>query len=120
MSVLAIVGAGKLANNLIFNYSKRDYEIAISKLEGCVKRLDEHLAKLRELRASMPNFWDDEDAKKTRQALDITINSIISNMKICKDLIQTYKNVVAGFDSSKNVVSNLIADALGILGGLGG
>lgn len=120
MSVLGISLAGQAANSLIFNYEKSQYEKAISKLENCVTRLDGHLSRLRELRASVPGFWDDEDAKKACQALDITISSIVENMEICKDLIQTYKNVVAEFDSSKNVVNNLIADALGILGGLGG
>lgn len=118
-----IVGAaaigGIAASNFIFNYTKNQYEVAISKLEELVNQLDGHLSNLRELRANVPGFWDDDDGKEACNALDKTINRIVLEMDHAKALIRVYKEAVAEFDTSKNTVGNLLKDALGILDGIG-
>ncbi len=120
LGVLAIGSAGAAISNFIFNYSKGEYEKAISRLEELVKSLDNHLTKLRELRANVPSFWDDDEAKTTCQALDMTIDRIVFDMDTCKSLISTYKTAMAEFDTSKNVTKELLKDAIGILSGLVG
>jgi len=120
LGVAAIGAVGVAANNFIFNYTKNEYEVAISKLEELVKQLDGRLSNLRELRATVPGFWDDEDGREACVALDKTISRIVLEMDHVKSLIQVYKEAVAEFDTSKDTVANLMKDAIAVLSGIGG
>lgn len=120
MSILGITAVGVAVNGFIYDYSKDQYEKAISRLENLVKQLDSHLTKLRELRTNVPNFWEDEDAKATCTALDMTIDRIVFDMDTCKDLISAYQTAMAEFDISKSKTTQLLTDALAILKGISG
>ncbi len=114
--VAAAVGAAGVG--FTFNYVKQDYQIAISNLERLVGELEGHLQTLKTLRDNVPNFWDDEEGKKTYEALVRTISAVQLKMDHAKGLLRVYKEAVDSFDISKSTVSGLLEDAVGVLGSL--
>lgn len=122
MSILGAVAVGAAlgtaASGYLFNYSKSEYETKISELEALISRLNEHLTTLRNLRSQVPQFWDDENAQETSRALDTTISKVEREMSTAESLARTFRTAVESLDSSKDVVKNLVSDAMGILSGV--
>lgn len=113
------VGLGIGATELMFNYTKRDYEVKVDKLETLIRELENHLSKLRELRSSVPSFWDDDEGRKTCQILDEMISKVVNKMDQAKSLTRIYKNAISEFDTSKSVMVETLESAFGLLSGLG-
>ena len=119
MSIIgaAIIGAGigKAASGAVFNYTKNLYETRISELERLIARLKEHLSQLEAYRDEMPQFWNDDNARKTGEALDATILSVKNAMATAESLNRTLKGVVDSLGGSNSVLQNAIQDALNLL-----
>lgn len=106
---------GLAGQGFLFNYTKDQYEVKVSELEGLLARLKEHLSRLQELRSQLPQFWEDDTAQKTGEALDKTIKQVIDAMNLSENLLSTYKTVIESLGGSKETLSELITDALGVL-----
>lgn len=106
---------GKLGTGFVFNYTKDVYENKISELETSIARLNEHLDTLRDLKSQIPQFWEDDNARETAQALDKTIRKVEQQMSTAESLMQTLRTAVNSLDSSKEELHKSIEDALGLL-----
>lgn len=119
MAILAAAAAGaiigKAASGYVFNYTKSLYETRIAELERLIGRLKEHLVQLESYRDEMPQFWNDENARKTALALDETILSVKRAMGTAEGLARALKGTVDSLGGSNSALQNSIEDALNFL-----
>ena len=123
MSIIGAIavgaGLGTAVSNYLFNYTKNEYEQKIGELDRLIAQLNTHLETLISLREEMPSFWEDEQAKETSAALDLTIQKVRDNMKTAQSLSNTFKKTVSSLDGSKSVLHGFIQDAVGALSTIG-
>lgn len=100
-------------------FSKSQYMAKISELEGYYAQLEQHLARMEELKSEMFNFWDDPNAQTAGQVLAIQIRSVRSAMDRTSDMLNFYKSAVEKLGGTDSAVKDLISDALNLLSGLG-
>lgn len=100
-------------------YTKAQYEAKIAELEGYYMQLEEHLARMEDLKSQMFNFWDDSNAQMVGQVLAVEIRSVRTAMDRTKDMLIFYKSAVEKLDGANLSASGLLQDALGILSSLG-
>lgn len=100
-------------------YTKAQYQAKIAELEGYYALLEQHLARMIELKDQMFTFWDDSNAQTTGQILVIRINSVRSAMDRTHEMLTFYRSAVEKMDGANLSVGTLLEEALGILGGLG-
>lgn len=101
---------------LNIKYTKAQYQAKISELEGYYSQLEQHLARMQELKSQMFNFWDDSNAQTTGQILAIQIRSVQNAMDRTTDTLTFYKSAIEKLDGANLSVSDLLGDALSILG----
>ena len=122
MSIIGAVAvgaaAGKLVSDFVFNYTKDVYEAKINELTNLVARLKNHLNELENLKSEIPSFWNDDNARKSLEAINLTIQRTKSNMDIAQRLLDNFKETVANMDNSQNTLGSVIEDAVGILTGI--
>ena len=112
------LGAGTVAGNFIFNYSKNEYIQKINELERFIARLKEHMEKLKELRGQVFEFWEDEDARNTCRVLDDTILEVETETMNAERLCTNYRTTVDSMSGAQGVLGQSIQDALAALTGL--
>lgn len=100
---------------LTINYTKAQYQAKITELEGYYNQLNQHLARMQELKAEMFNFWNDENAQKTGQLLAIEIRKVQSAMDRTSDTLTFYKSAVEKLDGSNLSAGDLLDAALSFL-----
>ena len=107
--------AGMAIRDYIFNYEKEKYQAKINEIEALKAKLSAHLSELMNLRDQIPQFWDDDNAYETAQALDVTIDRVKHHMNTADSVLRTLNETVAEFDRSNDGVKGLINDALALL-----
>lgn len=122
MSILGAVvvggGLGLAGQNFIFNYTKDVYEAKVNELTNLIARLQNHLSELENLKSEIPSFWDDDNARKSNQAITVTMERTKDAMDVAQRLLDNFKETINNLDNSQNTLGGFIEDALGILGGL--
>ena len=103
--------------SIIINYAKKDYLAKITELEGYHKQLTEHLAKMQELKSQIPNFWEDENAQKTGEILNIQIHSTERTMAQVEDNLTFYRSIIEKLGGVGSSANELLEKALGIIAG---
>ena len=103
----------------ILKYSKAQYQAKISELEGYYAQLEQHLARMEELKSQMFNFWDDPNAQTAGQVLAAEIRSVRSAMDRTSDMLNLYKSSVESMGGTDSAVKDLLSDALSVLGSMG-
>lgn len=104
----------------ILKYSKGQYQAKIAELESYYAQLETHLQKMEDLKSRMFSFWNDKNAQITGQILAIEIRSVRSAMDRTNDMLRFYRTAVEELGGTDGAVSDLLQEALGMLGGLGG
>lgn len=100
-------------------YTKSQYAAKITELEGQYSQLESHLSSLEGYKEQMYQFWDDENARKTGEALASMIRQVKNSMDRTKDMITFYKSTVEKLDGANIEVASSISDAIGILAKMG-
>lgn len=103
----------------IIKYTKAQYTAKITELEGQYSQLESHLSTLEGYKEQMYQFWDDENARTTGQALATMVRQVKNSMDRTKDMINFYKSTIEKLDGANINVSSSISDALGVLGKIG-
>lgn len=103
---------------IIINYAKKDYLAKITELEGYQKMLSEHLGKMQDYKSQIVNFWDDEDAQKTVQILNVMIHSTERTMTQVEDNLIFFRSIVEKFGGVGTSTNELLEKALGIIAGV--
>ena len=70
---------------VILKYTKAQYDAKITELQGYLNELKDHREKMVGLREQMYNFWDDPNARKAGEALNIQIRQG-KNLPACRCL----------------------------------
>jgi len=117
--ITAAATAGMAVHNYVFNHSKKQYVAKISEIEGLKSQLEAHHTKLIELREQIPYFWDDDNAKATAEALQLTIEKVNHHMHTADMILRTLNQTVTEFDLSQGEIKGLIEDAFASLSSIG-
>ncbi len=100
------------------SYTQAQYQGKITELEGYYKQLELHLGRMQELKNQMFDFWNDPNAQTTGQILAVEIRAVQTAMDRTADTITFYKSTIDKMDGANLSVADILADALGLLGGL--
>ena len=104
---------------VILKYTKAQYDAKITELQGYLNELKDHREKMVGLREQMYNFWDDPNARKAGEALNIQIRQGDNSMARTNDMLIFYQKSVEKLGGADSAVSGLLGDAISILGSLG-
>ena len=104
---------------LTVKYTQAQYQAKIVELEGYYHQLEQHLARMQELKSQMFNFWDDANAQKTGQILAIQIRAVQTAMDRTSDTLSFYKAAIEKMDGVNISAGDLLEQAIGLLGVLG-
>jgi hypothetical protein len=119
MSIIgaSILGAklGDWASELIFDYTREQYEDKIATLEGLIAKLEAHKRTLEDFKNQIPSFWEDSNAVDTAQALNLTLISVNNKMETAKGLVAVFKETAADLGGAKESMGEKLKDAIGLL-----
>lgn len=119
MSIIGAIGIGlglgKFASGLMFKYTQNVYIERIGELDDVIAKLGTHLTNLTNLRNEIPGFWDDEDAKKALDTIDLNIQKVTTQLGTAKDMAKLLRDTVDSLESGKSGLSEKIEDAKSLL-----
>lgn len=118
-SVSTYGAAGEFVSGVLLNYSKKQYLEKIEQLEGYCQKLNLHLSEMESLKGEINNFWNDSNAHKTAQLLEIEISAVKGAMQTTQETIKFYRETVESFDETQKKVDDSFNIALGFLNLLG-
>lgn len=102
--------------NMIINYSRREYERRISVLEDDIKKLDTHKTELLSLAEQIKTIWRDENGLEFYKYITQRLHSIEQEKVSANALLTNYKNVAAKmgnlgetFKETFSVVSDVVS-----------
>ena len=96
-------------------YTKAQYQAKITEIEGYYNQLEQHLARMQELKSQIFNFWNDANAQTTSQVLAAQIRNVQTAMDRTYDTITLHKSAIDGLDGVNFEVSDILKDAIGML-----
>ena len=119
MSIIGAIGIGlglgKFASDLMFKYTQNVYLERIGELDAVIGKLNTHLTNLTNLRNDIPTFWNDDDAKKALDTIDINIQKVTTQLGTAKDMAKLLRETVDALESGKAGLGEKIQDAKGLL-----
>lgn len=104
--------------SVTIKYTKAQYQAKITELEGYYALLEQHLSSMENLKESMFQFWEDENARTTGMILNGEIEQVKKAMTRTSDLLIFYKSSVEKLSGADASVRDLLGDALSIITGL--
>lgn len=100
----------------VVKYTKAQYEAKISELEGYHNQLNEHLARMEDLKSQLFKFWNDSNAQTTGMILAEQIRKVRTAMDRTTDSINMYKSAIENLEGVNFSAGNILSEALKILG----
>lgn len=97
-------------------YDKVVYTDKISELEGYYSQLQGHLSTLEGYKEQMYQFWEDDKARTTGEALASMIRQVKNSMDSTQNMLNFYKRTVEKFDGTEKAIDESLQDVFGILG----
>lgn len=104
--------------NMIINYSKREYDRRISVLEDDIKKLDSHKNELLSLAEQIKTIWRDENGLKFYNYITQRLHSIEQEKKSAESLLANYKNVSAKMGNLGETFSETFSMVTDVISGV--
>lgn len=123
MGVLSEISAGLeigvQTGNIIVRYSKAQYQEKISRLDGCVKKLDTHLSTMEALRDQFKQVWDDDVAMQYYEQIKVQIQAVKNAHEATNRQIDMWQEVIREMEESTANSAKSIEDIRSLIGALG-
>ncbi len=100
-------------------YTQAQYNAKLTELEGYHSQLASHLQTMESLKSSMYQFWNDDNARKTGEALAAEIRQVKNAMTRTSDLITFYKSSVERMNAANSSAGSVVGEALDVLKKIG-
>lgn len=114
-AAIAGLDLGQGVNNIIVRFSKSQYNEKIDKLNGCLKKLDEHKNKLSGYRRDLDEYWSDTKAEVYKRQVDDAIQACTNQHKLCSDQIELWQKAIETMEENNNQVNQAIDSVQGAL-----
>lgn len=99
----------------VVKYTKAQYQAKITELEGYYNQLDQHVARMQDLKSKMFSFWEDANAQTAGQILAAQIRDVQKTMDRTNATINFYKSAIDQLDGANFSVGDILKDALSVL-----
>ena len=101
--------------NFIFNYSKKEYQERVDKIQGLISDLDSHLGRLSNYRSQLSGIWTDEAGSSVAQSIDRTMRITATKMRNAEAVMRTFQNMIENLDEGQAQWNSQLEEALGLL-----
>ena len=103
-----------MAEELNLKVDQNVYEQAISRLEGYVQKLYTLLTDYQTKRAQVDEIWQDEEADKYKEAIDVNIEKVQQAIDATNTQIFQLRKLLETKGSAKTVIGSVVDDAIQI------
>ena len=103
-----------MAEELNLKVDQNVYESAISRLEGYVQKLYTLLTDYQTKRTQVDEIWQDEEADKYKEAIDVNITKVQEAIDATNTQIYQLRKLLDTKSSAKTVISSVVDEAVEI------
>ena len=102
-------------SNVVLNYTRVQYTSRIDTLTRKISALHDMIEKYESKKASIPNFWEDEEASKYTEMIEKQINVCRRTITDAQQSLDQLNRIVENMDSTQQQIGQSVANAYDIV-----